>query len=786
MRRNVPLRSGTPVVSQGKTWVIAAAALAVAALARPSFGAGPEDCAAAIDRAGLRFESRIHKALAACETREASGRECDAESRDRALDRADSALDSRLASACSESDLVALEFPGSCEDADGAPFDASDLADCIRETHRAAIDAAIDVEFPGATEDLSGPEAACQKSIGRAALTFVRDDLAARQRCLREDAEADCNDEGASTGSTDIGASLGDAQTELASTIEEDCAGAALGKLGFPGNRDGGTAGFETDDLSGCLITTHDADARAMLAAEHPGVPAPTTTTSTSTSTTTDTVTTTTLPSLDDLTSIVGPYGDADADGFTNNVELAACSNPADAGSTPLNDSSLCANQTIFSDTLGPSWGNSDRMADPTYFAAVNALAAQNALDCSAYCATTTNIGSPHACEGVWPWTGAPEYGHYTHGHSVEVTFPDESGNRLHGTIFLPPEVTCSAAVSPICDGVTDAITCTGPSGNTYPAVALCDGFLGSQRMYYWAGQRLAEQGYVAMAFDVSGQGLSQGAFPNSDVGIAGDIPGGGEGFARDIGTAMNFLASADNPVRNLIRVDPLVIVNQATGAADHLEPYVLGVAGHSLGATASIAYQQSTEAAYPVRARAVVAWSHFDADNTIGNVPIQLHSGDNDNGFIQPPSSDNLGPEMQLRYGRLGGDRDLDGTADFSPHDRQIIFTEAGTHLDYSSVPWAYTPVWSEELQYHYTLAWFDKYLSGDVRRRMGDVTGGVIHSIDRYSDYAACETGPDCYSATERLEMSHTHLSGIWCSRYDVGGVSTEDMKGGGCRTE
>ncbi|HYC53610.1 MAG TPA: hypothetical protein VEL28_01545 [Candidatus Binatia bacterium] len=756
--------------------------------------AAAADCGSALDRAALQFQARIHKAQASCEFRTATGRPCKIEKRDASIEKARTTLGSRLSSSCTGEDLASLGFPGDCAD-DAAPFTAADAAACIAFTHEAAIDAAVGAEFAGVTEPASGRAATCQKRIARAGQTFLTDDLDARQSCLANDAANDCGAEGAATGDEGIDAALEAGVADLAADIDEACSDVDLSTLGFPGDcADSDGAPFDADDLTACIVTTHDAAARAMFDAEHPSAQPSTTTTSTTTTLdtttttadTTTTTTTTTLPSLDALTSVVGPYGDADGDGFANNVELAACSNPGDAASTPLNDDSLCTNQTIFSDTLGDSWGHTNRQTDPTYQVALNLLIAQNLADCSAYCASHPAIGSPQACNGAWPWSGVPEYGKYTSGRTVEVTFPDEDGNNLHASIFLPPDVTCSG-IAPTCDGITDAISCSGPGGKTYPAVVISDGFMGSQRMYYWAGQRLAEQGYVAMTFDVSGQGLSEGTFPNGDAGIASGISGGvGGGFSRDIGTALNFMTSAENPVRNLIRVDPMVIVNQAPGGQDHLENYVLGLAGHSAGATAAIAYQQSTEAAYPVRARAVVAWSHFDADGTIGNVPIQLHSGDNDNGFIQPPSSDNRCPEMERRYDRLGGDRDLDGTADFTPQDRQIVMTEAGTHLDYSKVPYAYTPIWDEDVEYHYTLAWFDRYLAGNVSRRMASVSGNVIQSVDRFTDYAECTSGPDCYSADARLKMSHVHLSDIWCSRYDVAGQAAGDMKGGGCRIE
>jgi dienelactone hydrolase len=767
---------------------VAVATLLAAGLLLPDSARAAADdaCAQTISRSASRYESSIHKALADCAVKSATGSECDTANRDERIAKASARLATGVSS-CTDADLSALGFPAACDDESGGTFSSVDLAACIQETHRTAIEAAVDIEVPGPPAPVEGDEARCQKKIAKTSQTFLKKNLVARQRCLTTAGTA-CFEERASTGDANTDAKLTDGESDLTDALASACDGANLGALGFPGDCSA-PAPFDTNDLAACLIETHDAISRALLEYEHPGE-APATTTTTTTTTTLDeptTTTTTTLPSMQSLIDAVAPYGDADGDGFSNNVELAACSNPADAASTPLNDHTLCANQTIFSDTLGDSWGSTNQQLDPTYTLAVNLTIAQNAADCGLYCASAGITGSPQACVGAWPWSGDPEYARYAAGHTVEVNFPDEDGNGLHGTIFLPPGVECTPGDEPICDGVTDAVTCTAPGGATYPAVVICDGFVGSQRMYYWAGQRLAEQGFIAMAFDVSGQGLSQGEFPNGDAGIADGVDGGvGGGFSRDQGAAMNFLVSAANPVRDLIRVDPTVIVNQAPGAEDHFEPYVLGLAGHSAGATAAIAYQQSTSPAYPVRARAVVAWSHFDANGTIGNVPIQLHSGDNDNGFIQPPSEDNRCPEMQARYDRLGGDRNLDGTTDFVKNNRQIIMTEAGTHLDYSHVPFAYTPVWDEDVEYHYTLAWFDRYLNGNIRRRMGNVTGGVVQSVNRYTDYAPCDSGSDCFSADERLKMSHAHLSNLWCSRYDVGGASSASMKGGACAVQ
>jgi len=94
---------------------------------------------------------------------------------------------------------------------------------------------------------------------------------------------------------------------------------------------------------------------------------------------------------------------------------------------------------------------------------------------------------------------------------------------------------------------------------------------------------------------------------------------------------------------------------------------------------------------------------------------------------------------------------------------------------------------VWSREVALHYTLAWFDKYLLGDIPRAMSDVSGNVINGVDAFNDYAPCSPPQaGCYTATERLKLVHTHLSSTWCSRFDVGGDTSGDMKGGGCQTQ
>ncbi|MEO6025591.1 MAG: hypothetical protein ABIR79_01820 [Candidatus Binatia bacterium] len=778
-------------------------------------------CQSEIGKASSRFAKTIHQAHRRCEDERVKQGSCTQDRRAARVMRAAERLVKELTNRCESVALGNLGFPGACPDAAGPPFTTSDLLSCLDGSHRPRLIAALGTAYPGDAV-LVATRLRCQAQIGVASERLVLAVAKTRQRCLdrqlagKTSSAVQCRAAvppfGPGTGDATTDRRLGKAGAKLESIVARGCGGVVLEELGFPGAcADPDGAPFTASDLTACVGGLYRQVAHDLIEFEYPGGPgpiptssptvAPTPTATAPTATATDggpTATPTPIPTLTpiatptagpgvgDLRGLVAPDGDADGDGFSNTIELASCSNPADPASTPENDASFCNNNTIFSDARGPAWGNTNKLAEPTYGIATTTLQAQNAADCGVYCQTTPNIGSPEACNGNWPWSGVPEHGFYELGATVEANFPDESGNRLAATIFLPPGVTCTPDDAPVCDGVTDPVVCTAPGGATYPAVVITEGFTGSQRMYFWAAHRLAAQGYVTMTFDVSGQGRSQGSFPNGDAGIAADQSGGGSGFARDSGAALNWFVSSANPIRNLVAIDPLLIPNQGTGATSITEDYVLGLAGHSAGATGAITYQQSTVAAYPVRTRAVVGWSHFDAAGTIGNVPIQMHSGDEDSGFIQPPGSGNQGPAMERRYDRLRGDRDLNGTPDFTPHDRQIVMLEDGTHLSYSQVPWAYYPTWGEEVQYHYTLAWFDKYLRGDLGRTMGAVTANVIQSVDPYSDYFECTSGPDCYSATARLKMSHVHLSDTWCSRYDIGGDANTDVKGGGCRTQ
>ena len=104
---------------------------------------------------------------------------------------------------------------------------------------------------------------------------------------------------------------------------------------------------------------------------------------------------------------------------------------------------------------------------------------------------------------------------------------------------------------------------------------------------------------------------------------------------------------------------------------------------------------------------KAISAWSDL-GDGYTGSAPIQGQGADYD-AWITPPVRDDVGPDDP---GKLDG---FDAVRERGV-DVQEIVIESGTHLAWSHVTWAYTSTWSEEIALFYALAWFDKYLAGDL----------------------------------------------------------------------
>ena len=111
------------------------------------------------------------------------------------------------------------------------------------------------------------------------------------------------------------------------------------------------------------------------------------------------------------------------------------------------------------------------------------------------------NVGNPLRAG----WNG-------TRGQSRRVSFTNRYGALLHGTVYRPRA------------GAVDPYTGRALRG-PFPGVVITTGSVqGSEGMYRWLAQDLAERGYVVLTYDVQGQGAGE-TFPHQDGGPTNAVP---------------------------------------------------------------------------------------------------------------------------------------------------------------------------------------------------------------------------------------------------------------------
>ncbi len=248
-------------------------------------------------------------------------------------------------------------------------------------------------------------------------------------------------------------------------------------------------------------------------------------------------------------------------------------------------------------------------------------------------------------------------------GRVTDISFPATDGAKLNGHLFRPPAHV------------------PGP----YPGVVITTGSIqGYQEMYYWAAQGLAEAGYMVLTYDVQGQG-------NSDTLPADCAPDDCPGvpfqqaynFFQGTEDALNWFFSARNPHREQL-------------AADRV-----GLAGHSLGASAVSAIGQCDP-----RVRAIVAWDNL----SVPEAPCPLETpalGINAEYFFNPTSQSSP-PDPGAKAGAY---REIVAAGT----DAMQVALRSSTHLEWTYVPYILPASrYGERVAYHYTQAWFDRYLRG------------------------------------------------------------------------
>jgi dienelactone hydrolase len=270
-------------------------------------------------------------------------------------------------------------------------------------------------------------------------------------------------------------------------------------------------------------------------------------------------------------------------------------------------------------------------------------------------------------------------------GRVAPVKFKALNGSQLRGHVFIPP-----AGVKKPKRG--------------YPGVVITDGSVQAyEELYFWAAQDLAEAGYMVMTYDVQGQG-------DSDL-FGEDCPGecSGVPYQQDY----NFFQGAEDSLSFFLSSPGEELGGSHNPYADSLDRRRVGIAGHSLGASAVSHVGQCDK-----RVKAIVAWDNLRRITDCSGVTIpERHRSEelintpalaitNDYAFNPQPMSSPPDPHAKDAGYQQVAKAGLDA---------QIIALRNATHLTYSYIPLVLPAnELGERMASYYTLAWFDLQLRG------------------------------------------------------------------------
>jgi dienelactone hydrolase len=339
------------------------------------------------------------------------------------------------------------------------------------------------------------------------------------------------------------------------------------------------------------------------------------------------------------------------------------------------------------------------------------------------------NVGNPLRAG----WNG-------TRGVSRKVAFTNRYGALLRGTVYRPR------------DHARDPYT-GRRLRPPYPGVVITPGSVqGSEGMYVWLAQDLAERGYVVLTYDVQGQGTSETLPHEAGPGSSNALPfcnpfappRDGETFGCPgvpFQQLSNFVVGTEDAIDffTSTAARPYPNPTSAGAAVDAHNPFAsrfdrrrdrrtltpgrtmrLAIIGHSMGA-AAVSKVQGTDR----RVAAVVALDKLtgpDSDGPLdgtGNRPtVPALAVQSEYGFTVSPyaltggSSLNPeptpdGPEPQ-RERRTGFDSWVGADVD-----TMLVVPRASTHLEYTDIPLMLPASrYGQDLTSVYVQRWLDRYL--------------------------------------------------------------------------
>jgi dienelactone hydrolase len=393
------------------------------------------------------------------------------------------------------------------------------------------------------------------------------------------------------------------------------------------------------------------------------------------------------------------------------------------------------------------------------------------------------NVGNPLRAD----WKG-------TRGRMRPVAFTNRYGALLRGHVYAPLR------------GAKDPYTGKRLRG-PYPGVVLTEGSIqGSEGMYEWLAQDLAERGYVVLTYDVQGQGTSETlphegpvnalpfcnpfAEPNADemLGCPG-VP------SQQLG---NFVVGTEDALGFFTSTPKRRHRGVGTGQSDAFNPYWklfdrsrdrrtatpgrtkrIAIIGHSLGA-AAVSKVQGTDK----RVAAVVALDKLaGAASTgpiegTGNKPVvPALAVQSEYGFTVSPWFLSGGSSLVPEPSPDGPDPMRERASGFESWraagvDSLLVVPRASTHLEYTDIPLVLPASrYGQDLTSVYVQRWLDRYLKhrGSSKR--------LLAKRFRYLE----PTGGGEWSPV-RLQRDPL-LSFYYCSAYSLGKRSDLDITDVGC---
>ncbi len=437
---------------------------------------------------------------------------------------------------------------------------------------------------------------------------------------------------------------------------------------------------------------------------------------------------------------------------FTGSLLLAVCAaalaTPAQAGTStdpaPGTPAYVQRDLTNLADAYGRITGPGGQLQNPAYLPAlVTESTAAHAAQLLEQVATPTRLAiTPGTVVPGWNvgnplragWNG-------TRGVSRRVGFTNKYGALLRGTVYRPKP------------GRRDPYTGARLRG-PFPGVVITTGSVqGSEGMYRWLAQDLAERGYVVLTYDVQGQGASE-TLPHgsSPAGEADALPFcnpfaaplDGEQYGCPgvpaqqlsnfvVGTrdALSFFTStpsrryanprsAGAPVTAYNPYWRLFDRSRDRRTATRGRTTRIAVIGHSMGA-AAVSKVQATDR----RVMAVVALDKLTGAgsegplNGEGNTPVAPALGlQSEYGFTVSPWFASGGSSLSPGPSPQGPDPRRERRTGFEAWkragvDSMLVVPRASTHLDYTDIPLVLPASrHGQALSSYYTQAWLDRYL--------------------------------------------------------------------------